>query len=107
MTRFSAILLGTVLAILLGMGTFALLGPGAPDQTPVAGTLFDTPRPIANFSLVDHTGQTFDHEHLKGRWSLVFFGFTQCEGLCPIRSCPLPRCNTAVGNRPKADIKYG
>jgi hypothetical protein len=67
MTRFSAILLGTVLAILLGMGTFALLGPGAPDRTPVAGTLFDTPRPIADFSLVDHTGQIFDHGHLLWR----------------------------------------
>lgn len=45
--------------------------------------LLETPRDIGDFVLVDHHGQRFDRERLKGRWSLVFFGFTSCPDVCP------------------------
>jgi len=35
------------------------------------------------FSLVDSHGNPFSSEALKGKYSLVFFGFTQCPELCP------------------------
>lgn len=93
MNRPVTILAGTVLAILLGMVSYTLLKPGTPDRAPVAGTLLNPPRPVAEFTLVDHTGQTFSREHLNGHWSLVFFGFTQCEGVCPMT---LARLNQTV-----------
>lgn len=37
----------------------------------------------AEFSLTDHNGNTFTHEDLKGKYSLVFFGFTNCPDVCP------------------------
>lgn len=45
--------------------------------------LLDTPRDMGAFALVDHHGKPFDLERLKGRWSLVFFGFTFCPDICP------------------------
>jgi protein SCO1/2 len=45
--------------------------------------LLDTPRDIGEFSLLDHHGEVFDRERLKGRWTLVFFGFTYCPDICP------------------------
>jgi protein SCO1/2 len=45
--------------------------------------LLDTPRDIGEFALVDHHGQPFNRERLKGHWSLVFFGFTSCPDVCP------------------------
>jgi protein SCO1/2 len=45
--------------------------------------LYDKPRIIKPFSLIDHHGQVFDNERLKGKWSLVFFGFTFCADVCP------------------------
>jgi len=100
MTRPAAILIGAGLAILLGMGTFALLGPDTPDRTPIAGTLLDPPRPIAEFTLVDQTGQTFNQEQLKGQWSLVFFGFTQCEGVCPMTLAKLSQAVAQIEQAP-------
>ncbi|KAE9408524.1 SCO1 protein [Gymnopus androsaceus JB14] len=36
------------------------------------------------FSLINCTsGQRFTHEDLLGKWSLVYFGFTNCPDICP------------------------
>lgn len=45
--------------------------------------LLPEPRPIGAFELVDGAGQPFSPERLRGRWSLVFFGFTHCPDVCP------------------------
>lgn len=41
------------------------------------------PRVLGDFSLVDQHGQPFSIERLRGRWSLLFFGFTYCPDICP------------------------
>lgn len=35
------------------------------------------------FQLVDTQGRTVDQDVLKGKWSVVFFGFTHCPDICP------------------------
>ena len=41
------------------------------------------PRVIADFALTDQDGAPFSLDGLKGRWSLIFFGFTHCPDVCP------------------------
>ena len=53
--------------------------------------MFDTPRAIPAFSLVDHSGEPFTGETLKGHWTLVFFGFTYCPDICPTTMAFLSR----------------
>lgn len=36
------------------------------------------------FALIDSHGKPFSSEHLKGKYSLVFFGFTTCPDMCPM-----------------------
>jgi protein SCO1/2 len=45
--------------------------------------LFDTPRDVGNFSLIDHAGAPFTADRLEGHWTLLFFGFTHCPDICP------------------------
>jgi protein SCO1/2 len=57
------------------------LAQGAPPLA--SGTALPAPRPVTRFALTDHQGETFGNERLKGRPSLVFFGFTHCPDVCP------------------------
>lgn len=43
----------------------------------------ETPRNIGEFTLIDHKSDKFDPARFKGKWSLVFFGFTHCPDICP------------------------
>ncbi|KAJ7723461.1 SCO1 protein [Mycena maculata] len=42
-------------------------------------------RPLVGgpFSLTSHTGATYTEQDLLGKWSLVYFGFTNCPDICP------------------------
>lgn len=53
--------------------------------------MFDTPRAVPEFVLTDHLGRRFDPERLRGRWTLVFFGFTHCPDICPTTMARLSR----------------
>ena len=41
-------------------------------------------KPLKPFKLIDHNLKTFDLARLKGKWSFMFFGYTNCPDICPI-----------------------
>ena len=41
-------------------------------------------QPLHDFQLRDQDNQAFTRERFKGRWSLVFFGYTHCPDICPL-----------------------
>lgn len=53
------------------------------------------------FQLVDQTGRTVDQSVLKGKWSAVFFGFTNCPDACPTTMFALGQAERLLG--PKAE----
>jgi protein SCO1/2 len=48
-----------------------------------SGTALTPPRAIADFRLTDHRGDAFTKASLRGRWNLLFTGFTHCPDICP------------------------
>ena len=61
---------------------FYLAVVGSPAE-PVKATYMPMPRPLPEFLLVDHSGQSFTRDNLTGSWHLLFFGFTHCPDICP------------------------
>lgn len=48
-----------------------------------AAQVFPEARPLPEFELHRPDGDPLTPEHLRGQWSLVFFGFTNCPDICP------------------------
>lgn len=44
---------------------------------------FPEARPLPDFELRTAGGETLTPADLEGRWSLLFFGFTNCPDICP------------------------
>jgi protein SCO1 len=64
----------------------ALIWRHAAAPVPVAlttGTYLSPSRALPDFSLIDHHGQTFGSADLRGSWSMMFFGYTNCPDFCP------------------------
>ena len=38
---------------------------------------------IGEINFIDHNGTAFTKQRLLGKWSIVFFGFTNCPDICP------------------------
>ncbi len=50
----------------------------------IQGLYLINPLPVENFELVDQYNKPFTKENLKNHWSLLFFGFTHCDMVCPV-----------------------
>jgi protein SCO1/2 len=55
----------------------------APIPQDLTATLWPEPKPLPAFSLVDHHGDPFTLDSLKGHWTFLFFGYTHCPDVCP------------------------
>jgi protein SCO1/2 len=49
----------------------------------IDGVFLSESKEIEDFQLTDGSGKPFTKENLKGRWTLMFFGFTNCGYVCP------------------------
>jgi protein SCO1/2 len=61
------------------------------------GTRIDPPQPLPSTVLTGQDGSDFDRAKLHGRWSLMFFGFTHCPGICPMTLMTLAQTKKQLG----------
>ena len=80
---WASVLLLSVLTFALGVG---LRAPPDVTQGEVIpqGALWPDPKPLQPFSLQDQREERFHLDHVHGRWSFLFFGYTHCPDICPI-----------------------
>ena len=67
--------------------------------------VFDTPRDPGDFTLIDHWGEPFTKEALKGHWTLLFFGFTHCPDICPTTLSFLAKLKQELATTEAADTQ--
>ena len=81
--------MGRVHGVLIGLGlcVAALIGYRLwlPDDPTVHGyRAIPEPQTLPAFALEAHDGKAFTKASLLGRWSVFFFGYTNCPDICPV-----------------------
>jgi len=78
-------LLSFVLICVAAIGGIAaaLIWSPKPPAVLATGTLLARGRALADFNLIDHQGRSYGTANLRGHWSLMFFGYTNCPDFCP------------------------
>lgn len=54
-----------------------------PAMELAGGTLLTPRQSLPDFSLIDTQGQSFGPANLRGHWTMMFFGYTNCPDFCP------------------------
>ncbi len=75
--------LGALAIIMLTGGASAWFMTQKPALKLETTQLFPAPRTVIEFSMTDHKGNDFTHDNLKGKWSILFAGYTSCPDICP------------------------
>lgn len=104
MTR-SMRILATILALAAaasgGWWATRTLTEREPAPTLLHATAIDPARALGALDLVDQRGQRFANDRLRGRWSVIYFGFTTCPMICPATMAELRDFAAHVQNLPQ------
>jgi protein SCO1/2 len=100
--RHAPVFVAILVAVAVGIGVALREHASAPPELR-AGTALPESRSIADFSLTDQDGRPFTREDLRGHWTLVFTGFTNCPDICPATLATL----ADLGHRvPREDLRF-
>ena len=86
--RNLALLLAIVVGIAVAVTAYIGLRPGKeiivkpPEE--IEDFLFWQAKDLTDFKLTGAGGKTLGLNDLKGKWSFIFFGYTQCPDVCPL-----------------------
>jgi protein SCO1 len=90
----SKLLSFVLICIVAAAGAAAALYWRHPPPVELAtGTLLSPSRQLADFSLIDSAGRGFGTANLRGHWSFMFFGYTNCPDFCPATLSTLAALN--------------
>jgi len=56
---------------------------GFASNVKIDGVFIQKPTEITDFQLTDNHGKQFSKANMKGHWTMMFFGFTNCGMVCP------------------------
>ncbi len=63
-----------------------------------SGSLISPPTPAPDFTLTDQTNQTVSLSDFKGKYVLLYFGFTNCTQECPLTMGYLKQMRDKLGS---------
>ncbi len=84
--RYTAFALAGVVALMVSLFVRQFINPAKLDAGWLSirgAVIFDAPRTLATPALLDLDARPFDGSAFRGRWSVIYFGFTYCPDVCP------------------------
>ena len=78
------ILIAVAAAAVLTVGAVLSFVTSRPEAPQIDGLLWPQSKALQAFTLEDQNGRAFGLNRLRGRWTLLFFGYTHCPDICPV-----------------------
>lgn len=94
--RITTTVIALVAIAALFAGIFVAQHVKSAEPVQIHGTLLNQPRDVQSFALTGMDQQKFDNASLKGKWTMVFFGFTNCGSICPTTMAELAKMYTIL-----------
>ena len=97
-----------IVALFFGLFMNKMLSPRVLSKAELrvnGAILFDKPRILSPFSLLNHRGEAFGLEQLQGQWSYLFFGFTHCPDICPNTLAKLSEAYSQLNSATREDLQ--
>jgi protein SCO1 len=88
-----------VVALVVLVAALFLIPRGQRGGTLETTTLLPQPQTLPDVALVDAHGQPLHLGDLRGRFTLLFFGFTNCPDVCPLTLKALADARTELARR--------
>ncbi len=92
-------LLALISLVAFSAGVFFATGKRASGPE-IPGLLWPDPPASGEFTLTGGDGKPFARTDLIGRWTLMFFGFTNCPDVCPTTLAVLKDVDRRLGDVP-------
>ncbi|NNM59335.1 MAG: SCO family protein [Legionellales bacterium] len=86
MSKFFKLTISIVISLALVMLGFFYtyqFRASAPHPPITDGQWFTPTKPMPSFTFTADNGQSFTQHNLQGHWSLLFFGYSRCQHVCP------------------------
>lgn len=74
------------ITVILGGFIYTMVKPRALSDSALRANnafMFEAVRDLGDFALLDDNNKPFTPADLRGKWSLLFFGYTFCPDICP------------------------
>ena len=105
----NALLYGAIAGLAIGIAALALyllqarlfapdaLAPVSPHPNFDGIIVIDPPLPLSDFALKNHFGEPANLDNLRGRHTLLAFGFLHCPDICPMTLDEMRRVRGMLG----------
>lgn len=84
--KTTVIFLCIVIFLIVGSFVYTMIKPRPLSDAALRANnayMFEQPRDLGEFALVDDENQPFTIASLQHKWTLLFFGYTYCPDICP------------------------
>lgn len=98
---------GVALLVLAAAGALAtryLVSRQAEAPATRVALVYPAPRPLPDFRLTAHDGSAFDAARLKGHYTFLLFGYTNCPDVCPTTLAELARARHLLADLPETAL---
>ena len=94
--KYLLIAMAVLLVLVIAGGSYAWYKSANPT---FHGSLITPPQPVADFSLTSQSGVKVNLSDFRGKFVLLFFGYTNCTSECPLTMGFLKQMHDKLGSQ--------